>query len=207
MEKSLRDYIDIIEKIVAGHQIVTENQKLLQTESFDRKEALEAYKRLHASPLNRINLTAEDQQLWLGVIQAVREKLNHMRDNHSEIKRDWPIVANFIKQNESQVMMGGWDTWFKTGQIRHNPQIINAQIVQDPYDKLDVTKTMYDFAQWVFMGKDLEGKIKRNSLTKRDIPTIDKIRVLLRDPVSESRRHERITRSIRRTFSCTIQKV
>ncbi len=156
---------------------------LILTESFDRKQTLAAYTRLKGSPSNRIDLTNEDKQLWLEVINAVKQKLGHMRDNHIEIKRDWPLVADYIKRNESQIMMAGWDTWFKTGVIRLNPQISKAQIVLDPWDKLDVPKDMYNFLQWVFIGKDIQGKIQRNSLTKRDIPTIDKIRELLKESV------------------------
>jgi hypothetical protein len=125
---------------------------------------------------NRATLSTEDQIVLMTVIDEAKSKLLNLINSDNQIKTDWPHVKKFIDINHSLILMMTWDTWFRIGLIKQNPNQNTASISND---EIIVNPNLYNVLQWRFIITWLQNKIQRNTLRKSDIDLIFKLKTLI----------------------------
>lgn len=148
-------------------------------ESFDKTKVNELIQQIRSGKAIA-NLSTDDQQILMSVIDDAKQKLMSMLNSDSKLRIDWPQVKQYIDKYQSQILMTSWDIWFKVPMIKQD--LKQNKIYLEKYyndDRLVVYPAMYNFLQWRFLITFLTHKINRNIFMKSDVDTLLKLKTLL----------------------------
>ena len=144
-------------------------------EGFDKNTVNDLLQRIRSGK-TIVNLSTEDQQTLLSVIEDAKQKLVGMLNSDAKLRADWPQVKQYIDKYQSQILMTSWDAWFGSGTVKQDPQ--QNKIYLDN-DRLVVYPAMYNFLQWRFLITFLTNRINKNSFMKSDVDVLLKLKSLL----------------------------
>lgn len=144
-------------------------------EAFDKNKVNELIQRIRSGK-TIVDLSTEDQQILMSVVDDAKQKLMSMLNSDSKLRIDWPQVKQYIDKYQSQISTASWDAWFKSGTIKQDSK--QNKIYLDN-DRLVVYPAMYNFLQWRFLITFLTNKINRNSFMKNDVDTLLKLKSVL----------------------------
>jgi hypothetical protein len=145
-------------------------------EGLDKNKINDVLNNIRSGKKAFANLSTEDQTVLMTVIDEAKSKLLNLINSDNQIKTDWPHVKKFIDINQSLILMMTWDTWFRIGLIKQNPNQNTASISND---EIIVNPNLYNVLQWRFIITWLQNKIQRNTLRKSDIDLIFKLKTLI----------------------------
>jgi hypothetical protein len=145
-------------------------------EGLDKNKINDVLNNIRSGKKAFANLSTEDQTVLMTVIDEAKSKLLNLINSDNQIKTDWPHVKKFIDINQSLILMMTWDTWFRIGLIKQNPNQNTASISND---EIIVNPNLYNVLQWRFIITWLQNKIQRNTLLKSDIDLIFKLKTLI----------------------------